>query len=301
MYFVGIIDSLAISLDWETAQSFLDDPSVRLQLLLMAGLVCVTFIVTRLTKWRIHPLAENPDSPPLLRMIWAALERMVAPLFLLAFCLLTVIVFYEYHTPTHDLIRPFTSVAGAWGIFRLVSGFIKSRAWLRLVAVVAFGVATLHSFGLLGATVDLLRKLGFSIGSTEISALDLLNGIGHFTWIAMGHFNARDSRRNPHPSTPSPPAISPSPTRQDHADRPCLFLLCRSPVHRWTGLVLFCLAGWCGRRRHRLWPTEGGFQSSQRAHIAAGPLDQTRRRHRDRRYLRMDKFTTSSIRISNYA
>ena len=186
MYFEGIIDSLAISLDWETAQSFLDDPSVRLQLLLMAGLICVTFIATRLTKWRIHPLAENPDSPPLWRKIWAALERMVAPLFLLSLCLLTVIVFYEYHTPTHDLIRPFTSVAGAWGIFRLVSGFIKSRAWLRLVAVVAFGVAALHSFGLLGATVDLLRKLGFSIGSTEISALDLLNGIGILLGLLWG-------------------------------------------------------------------------------------------------------------------
>ena len=173
MYFEGIIDSLAISLDWETAQSFLDDPSVRLQLLLMAGLVCVTFIATRLTKWRIHPLAENPDSPPLWRKIWAALERMVAPLFLLSLCLLTVIVFYEYHTPTHDLIRPFTSVAGAWGIFRLVSGFIKSRAWLRLVAVVAFGLlrasssrhrSTILRIPVRGSTPTARRSPGLSAG-----------------------------------------------------------------------------------------------------------------------------------------
>ena len=105
------------------------------------------------------------------------MERMVAPLFLLSLCLLTVVVFYEYHEPENDLIRPFTSVAGAWGIFRLVSGFIKSRAWLRLIAVIAFGAAALHSFGLLGETLELLKKIGFHVGSTRISALDLFNGI----------------------------------------------------------------------------------------------------------------------------
>ncbi len=168
---------MAANWDWGSIQSFLGDYSIRLQLAVIAGLLCVSYLATRLTKWRIHPLAENPDSPPLLRKGWKALERMVAPLFLLSLCLLTVIVFYEYHDPERDLIRPFTSVAGAWGIFRLVSGFIKSRAWLRLVAVIAFGAAALHSFGLLSQTAVLLQKLGFNVGATRISALDLLNGI----------------------------------------------------------------------------------------------------------------------------
>ena len=168
---------IGAGLNWESITAFLQDYSVRLQLSVVAGLLCLSYLAARITKWRIHPLAEKEDSPEILRRGWSALERMVAPLFLLSLCLLTVVVFYEYHEPENDLIRPFTSVAGAWGIFRLVSGFIKSRAWLRLIAVIAFGAAALHSFGLLGETLELLKKIGFHVGSTRISALDLFNGI----------------------------------------------------------------------------------------------------------------------------
>ena len=168
---------IGAGLNWESITAFLQDYSVRLQLSVVAGLLCLSYLAARITKWRIHPLAKKEDSPEILRRGWSALERMVAPLFLLSLCLLTVVVFYEYHEPQNDLIRPFTSVAGAWGIFRLVSGFIKSRAWLRLIAVIAFGAAALHSFGLLGETLELLKKIGFHVGSTRISALDLFNGI----------------------------------------------------------------------------------------------------------------------------
>ncbi len=161
---------------WEEVSAFFTDPSVTLQLGVMGGLLALAYAATRFTKKNIRPLAENPDSPALLRKAWTTLEGMVAPLYLLALSLLTVVVFHRHHVPTHDLIRPFTSVAAAWGVFRLVSAFIKSRAWLRLVAVTAFGVAALHSFGLLGVTTELLRNFGFNLGSTRISALDLLNG-----------------------------------------------------------------------------------------------------------------------------
>ena len=55
------------------------------------------------------------------------------------------------------LIRPFASAATAWAIYRLVSGFTQSRAWLRLIAVIAFSLAALHSFGLLKATLEVLN------------------------------------------------------------------------------------------------------------------------------------------------
>ncbi|SVD70500.1 uncharacterized protein METZ01_LOCUS423354, partial [marine metagenome] len=95
---------MAANWDWGEIQSFLEDFSVRLQLAVIGGLLCVSYLATRLTRWRIHPLAENPDSPPLLCKGWAAMERMVAPLYLLLLCLLTIVFFYKFHQPKQDLI-----------------------------------------------------------------------------------------------------------------------------------------------------------------------------------------------------
>ena len=196
---------MAANWDWGEIQSFLEDFSVRLQLAVIGGLLCVSYLATRLTRWRIHPLAENPDSPPLLRKGWAAMERMVTPLYLLLLCLLTIVFFYKFHQPKQDLIRPFTSVAGAWAILRLVSGFIRSRAWLRLVAALAFGLATLHIFGLLGSTVQILDAFGFNLGETRISALDFFNGLAillGLLWLSSLLAGAGESRIRQLPNLP---------------------------------------------------------------------------------------------------
>ena len=101
---------------------------------------------------------------------------MVAPVYLLISCLLSVALVERFSISSHELIRPCTSAAGAWAIYRMVSGFIKSRAWIRLIAVLAFGLAALQSFGLLETTVELLNHLAFNIGDRRISVLDILNG-----------------------------------------------------------------------------------------------------------------------------
>ena len=98
------------------------------------------------------------------------------PIYLLTSCFIAVAVVAKFSISADELIRPFTSAAGAWAIYRMISGFIKSRAWLRLVAVVAFVLAALHSFGLLKATIDLLNLLAFNVGDRRISVLDIMNG-----------------------------------------------------------------------------------------------------------------------------
>ena len=109
-------------------------------------------------------ISENSKNNELKKLIWNNATRMVAPIYLLTSCFIAVAVVSKFSISADELIRPFTSAAGAWAIYRMISGFIKSRAWLRLVAVVAFSLAALHSFGLLKTTIDLLNLLAFNVG-----------------------------------------------------------------------------------------------------------------------------------------
>jgi small-conductance mechanosensitive channel len=128
---------------------------------------------------------------------------MVAPLYLLVSCLLAVALVERFSISSQELIRPFTSAAGAWATYRMISGFIKSRAWLRLIAVLAFSLAALHSFGLLETTIDLLNLLAFNVGDRRISILDILNGgliLLILLWISslLGSSGEKKIKKLPH-------------------------------------------------------------------------------------------------------
>lgn len=164
------------NLDWRNLRDLWENPSIQLQLGILAGLVCFVIILTKLTKPVFASLANSPDSNDFKKLIWRNSLRMVAPIYLLASCLIVVALVERFSVSSKELIRPFTSVAGAWATYRMISGFINSRAWLRLIAVLAFGLAALHSFGLLETTVDLLSLLAFNVGDRRISVLDIMNG-----------------------------------------------------------------------------------------------------------------------------
>ena len=128
---------------------------------------------------------------------------MIAPFYLLTSCLIVLALVERFSISSQELIRPFTSVAGAWATYRMISGFIKSRAWLRLIAVLAFGLAALNSFGLLQTTLDLLRLLAFNVGDRRISVLDILNGgiiLLILLWISslLGSSGERKIKKLPH-------------------------------------------------------------------------------------------------------
>ena len=148
-------------------------------------------------------LSENNENNEFKKLIWNNATRMVAPIYLLTSCFIAVAVVAKFSISADELIRPFTSAAGAWAIYRMISGFIKSRAWLRLVAVVAFVLAALHSFGLLKATIDLLNLLAFNVGDRRISVLDIINGgiiLLFLLWISslIGSSGEKKIRKLPH-------------------------------------------------------------------------------------------------------
>ena len=191
------------NLDWDNLRDFWLDPSIRLQLGILAGLVLLVFILSKITKPLFESLAEGAKENEFKALIWNNITRMVAPLYLLSSCLLAVALVERFSISSQEIIRPFTSAAGAWATYRMISGFIKSRAWLRLIAVLAFSLAALHSFGLLETTVDLLNLLAFNVGDRRISILDILNGgviLLVLLWISslLGSSGEKKIKKLPH-------------------------------------------------------------------------------------------------------
>ena len=191
------------NLDWNNWRDFWLDPSIRLQFGILVGLVLLVFILSKITKPLFESLAEGAKENEFKALIWNNISRMVAPLYLLSSCLLAVALVERFSISSQELIRPFTSAAGAWATYRMISGFIKSRAWLRLIAVLAFSLAALHSFGLLETTVDLLNLLAFNVGDRRISILDILNGgviLLVLLWISslLGSSGEKKIKKLPH-------------------------------------------------------------------------------------------------------
>jgi len=188
-----------LGLDEEQIREFFANGYVQLQLAVVVGLLALSWLATKITKRRFHALAENPDSPDLIKKSWSLAESLIGPVYLLTFCLLTAVGFAEFGETvaveggsSNSIINPVTTIASAWATYRFVAVFIKGRAWLGLIAVFVFTIAVLrvvdyllpydilqYPYELLESTRSVLDGLNFPIGDEKrISLLDIINGIG---------------------------------------------------------------------------------------------------------------------------
>ena len=74
------------------------------------------------------------------------------------------------------LVEVFASLATAWVVIRLVVQFIASRWWRSTFALIAWVIAALNVTGFLDDTTELLRGVGFGIGTVRLSALGVVKG-----------------------------------------------------------------------------------------------------------------------------
>lgn len=85
------------------------------------------------------------------------------------------------------LLSTAVNLIGAWIVIRLLTRFISNEFWSRVVAFVAFGVATLNILDLLGPVIVWLDQLDFRMGTTRVSALDLIRAVVELSlllWLA---------------------------------------------------------------------------------------------------------------------
>ena len=75
------------SLDEKQIREFLEDEFVQLQFAVVAGLLALSWLATKITKRRFRSLAERPDSAEFLKKAWLLAESLIGPIYLLALCL----------------------------------------------------------------------------------------------------------------------------------------------------------------------------------------------------------------------
>tara|TARA_B100000925_G_scaffold291952_1_gene282809 strand:+ start:4260 stop:5546 length:1287 start_codon:yes stop_codon:yes gene_type:complete len=152
-------------------------PEVQFQACTACGTLVLAFFLSKLCL-KFSPKSTEEDIVKVWKnKTWKLLERILFPL-ISAFALLVALSAFERMAwSTNELLKPVLSLSIAWLSYRMIGFFIKSRAWLRLLAVLAFGLAALQCFGLLDKSIELLGVLAFNLGDRRVSVLDLLNGI----------------------------------------------------------------------------------------------------------------------------
>jgi len=169
--------SNAISQLAENAYLFWTTPSAQIQACVLVFSFFISILMARRFKPKVLKLIQDPTRPPWVEISVRILAHLLLPLFLLLCSLLGRGLLTRFEFASVDLLNPFVHATTAWLIYRLVAGLTHNQFWLKLAAVLAFGIAALQSFGLLGPTFDFLESLSFAVGKSSLSVLDLVNGI----------------------------------------------------------------------------------------------------------------------------
>ena len=72
------------------------------------------------------------------------------------------------------LMRLVLNLSTAWVVIKLVAAAVLNRFWSRLVGSIAWALAALNILGVLDETIVLLESIGFTLGTTKLTALSLL-------------------------------------------------------------------------------------------------------------------------------
>ena len=152
---------------WENASQFWTTPSARIQAFAFLLSVTLAWITSKSLKPTVLRVTHDPSRPAWIERSVRILANLLLPLCLLLFSLFLRGILDRFSLSSIDLLNPFVHATTAWLIYRLVAGLTHNRFWLRVVAVLAFGMAALQSFGLLEPTFAILGSVSFAVGKSS--------------------------------------------------------------------------------------------------------------------------------------
>ncbi len=149
------------------------------------GAVALAWLLARPLRARLGDLAARQSGPALRAPLIA--RGGVAPAgVVFAVIALASAVAARFGWPSL-LLSTAANLIGAWIVIRLLTRFIANEFVSRTVAFLAFAIATLNILGLLGPAIVWLDHLDVRLGSTRISALDLIRAVVELAlllWLA---------------------------------------------------------------------------------------------------------------------
>ena len=182
------INTKTISLDWDVISSLkgiknvlislLDNNAFQFQVIGVLLGILITFISFRVIKKVFLNIENEENTKNSAILIQKIVQHLFSPLVLFLCISIFLAAFEQIGWSTNELLRPLMNFSIAWICFRVFSLCIRDRTWLRLIGITIFILASLHSFGLLDKSINLLGHLAFNLGERKISVLDFINGLG---------------------------------------------------------------------------------------------------------------------------
>ncbi len=163
------------ALDW--AQGTL----LSLDMAVQAGAVVLAIVLSLLLSRHVNNLAAHVAQHEKLKRFLVPVGPFLAPLtkaLVMLIALLAALYALQLTERPLALVRVFASLTGAWILIRMASNLIAEPFWARTAANIAWALAALNIFGLIGPMTDFLgTPLGFKIGTKDFSVLLVLDGI----------------------------------------------------------------------------------------------------------------------------
>lgn len=181
--------ALVALIDW--AETYLLNVSVLIQIGLIFGALVPAIIFGPRLKRLIDAHLASRAKTPFLRRLASALAELATPIAL--YLTLTVIrIGLGSAGQAMDWVAAALALMNAWILVRVVTLVIRSRFWSRLVFYIAWPIAALDAFGMLGPVVEQMRELAIPLGQGEggtpirFSLLDVIRTLFYFAVLFWG-------------------------------------------------------------------------------------------------------------------
>lgn len=181
--------ALIALIDW--VETYLLNVSVLIQIGLIFGALVPAIIFGPRLRRLIDAQLTGRVKTPFLRRLSSALAELATPIAL--YLTLTVIrIGLGSAALPMDWVAASLALMNAWILVRVVTLVIRSRFWSRLAFYVAWPIAALDAFGMLGPVVEQMRELAIPLGQGEggtpirFSLLDVIRTIFYFAILFWG-------------------------------------------------------------------------------------------------------------------
>lgn len=159
--------------------------------LIQLGVIVTVFVIAKLVspqlRRQLKRLRERSSQIPAIRRVFDALDSITITFAWLGMQWIAILIAESTGLPNPLLVTT-ASLLTAWLVIRLMSHWLESPFWSRLLALGAWTVAALNILGLLPETKVFLDQYAITIGEFRVSMLTLIQGIitfGILLWLAV--------------------------------------------------------------------------------------------------------------------
>ncbi len=161
---------------------------ILVQLVAIAVTLALALLVTRRVSRAIKRQANDSPSDSLLRRWRPVLVERVTPILFLIATWLELLIFRQFTWSGNTVIlRLVASLTTAWIVINLLALVIRNRFLYRVVSVGLWLMAAASILGVLPEITAFLDGMAFSMGSTRVSALRIIEAVmlfGVLLWLS---------------------------------------------------------------------------------------------------------------------